>query len=162
MLSSRIYVTFTAIATVAIALPAIALPPTPPSNVTQSAAVKPIEITDLVGIYAQFGIPHDRLTIKSDGSYEVSRRRDFNDPKTQYVEIGKVRLEGNVVFLDTEITDGPTRKVEDKSDRVRLNLRMLMRSGFYFRKYPSEQGGGKSLIYQGDNPGLRYISIEPE
>jgi hypothetical protein len=135
MLTPRICVMLTAIASIAATLPAIALPTTttptktPPATLPKPkpAAVTSITVADVSGVYKAIfdpkllqALPADeqkdleqqkvmldsiRLTVKPDSSFELVSRKSPADTKTTTIA-GKVKVEGNKVSLSVVNVDG--------------------------------------------------------
>ncbi|CAN1211990.1 hypothetical protein TUMEXPCC7403_17420 [Tumidithrix helvetica PCC 7403] len=135
MMARRICVTFSAIATLAIALPAIAetIPATPR---TVQTSVKPIGITDLAGVYKGALDPKVlrsrsvseqryleqskpmldslRLTVKPDSSFEMISPKNGSSSKTITI-VGKVKIDKDKVTLSVVKVDGNAVGADDKS-----------------------------------------------
>jgi hypothetical protein len=135
MLTSRICVTLTAIASIAATLPAIALPTTttptqtPPTTLPKPkpATVSSITVADVSGVYKAIfdpklvqALPPDeqknleqqkvmldsiRLSVKPDGSFELVSRKTPVD-NTLITIFGKAKVEGNKVSLSALNVDG--------------------------------------------------------
>jgi hypothetical protein len=111
MLTPRICVMLTAIASIAATLPAIALPTTTTPTKTPPATLPP-KLLQALPADEQKDLEQQkvmldsiRLTVKPDSSFELVSRKSPADTKTTTIA-GKVKVEGNKVSLSVVNVDG--------------------------------------------------------